>query len=105
VARGVDGRALLRNRLEHARALQRRAFAGDGQPVVLIVEALERGLAEALCASMAQEHEAVLGFEGRWIVGELEGLDGPRLDACTPQQILADERAVVAGAGPDQKDA
>jgi hypothetical protein len=54
---------------------------------------------------MAQQHEAVLGLERRRIVGELERLDRPRLDAGAPQQILADQRAVVAGAGPDEKDA
>jgi hypothetical protein len=73
--------------------------------VVLIVEAFERGLAEALRAAMAQQHKAIAGPEGRRIVGELERPDRPRLDAGAAQQILADQRAVVARAGSDQKDA
>jgi hypothetical protein len=42
--------------------------------------------------------------EAGWIVGELEGPDGPGLEAGAPQQILAGQRAVVAGSGADQED-
>jgi hypothetical protein len=54
---------------------------------------------------MAQQHEAVVRLEGWRIVGELERPDRPCLDARAAQQILADESAVVAGPGPDKKDA
>ena len=85
VARRVYGRALLRNRVDHAWAAQRSVLARDGQPVFLIVEAFERGLAEALCAAMAQQDKAIVGLEGRRIVGELKRPDRPRLDAGAPQ--------------------
>jgi hypothetical protein len=105
VARRVHGGTLLRNGIDHAWTAQRSALTGDGQPVVLIVEAFERGLAEALRAAMAQQYKAIVRLEGRRIVGELKRPHRPRLDAGAPQQILTDQRAVVAGAGSDQKDA
>src|SRR5207237_6635908 len=74
-------------------------------PVITVVEGVERRLAEALGSSMAQEHQAVVGLDPRWIVDELEGRDGPRVDAGAPHQILTDQRAVVTGPGADQKDA
>jgi hypothetical protein len=54
---------------------------------------------------MGQEHEPVVALEPRWVVDELEGPDRPRLDARASQQILANQRAVVAGSGADEKDA
>ena len=54
---------------------------------------------------MAQQDEAVVAFEAWWIVGKLEGPDRPGVDACASQQILTDQRAVMAGPGADQKDA
>jgi hypothetical protein len=73
--------------------------------VVLIVEAFERRLTEALAASMAQQQQPVVALDAGWIVDELEGGDRPGLDAGASQQILTDQRAVVTGPGADQKDA
>jgi hypothetical protein len=54
---------------------------------------------------MAQQHQAVVGFEPGRVVGELEGGDRPRLEASASQQILADQRAVVAGPCADEEEA
>jgi len=72
--------------------------------MVLRAETLERRLAEALASSMAQQHQAVVGREAGWIVGEFESRDRPRIQADASQQILTDQSAVVAGAGADQED-
>jgi hypothetical protein len=54
---------------------------------------------------MAQQHQAVVGPEAGWVVGELEGGDGPRVEAGASQQILADEGAMMAGPGADEEEA
>jgi hypothetical protein len=71
----------------------------------LAVEPLERSLTVALATSMADEHQAVVISQSRWIVGELERPDSPGVDAGAPQQVLTDERSVIARPGADQKDA
>jgi hypothetical protein len=73
--------------------------------MVLVIEGGERRLAEAFGAPMGQEQEPVVALEARWVVNELEGPDRPRLDARALQQILTNQRAVVAGPGADEKDA
>ena len=104
MARGVHRRAFLRDGVEDTRAAQRRAFASDGDPMVLAVEPFERRLAEALASSMAQQHQAVVISQIGWIVGEFESPDSPGLDTGASEQILTDQRAVVAGPGADKKD-
>jgi hypothetical protein len=71
----------------------------------LAVEPLQRSLAVALATSMAQQHQAVVISQSRWIVGELERPDSPGVDAGAPQQVLTDERSVIARPCADQKDA
>jgi hypothetical protein len=54
---------------------------------------------------MTQEQQAVVALDARWIVDELEGRDRPGLDARASQQILTNQRSVVARPCADQKDA
>jgi hypothetical protein len=71
----------------------------------LPVEPLERSLAVALATSMAEQHQAIVISQSRWIVRELERPDSPGVNPGAPQQVLTDERAVVTRPGADQKDA
>jgi hypothetical protein len=71
----------------------------------LAVEPVQRGLAIALAPAMAEQHQAVVISQGRWIVGELERPDSPGVNAGAPQQVLTDERSVIARPCANQKDA
>jgi hypothetical protein len=70
----------------------------------LAAEPLQRSLTVALATSMAEQYQAVVISQSRWIVGELERPDSPGLDAGAPQQVLTDQRAVIARPCADQKD-
>jgi hypothetical protein len=52
---------------------------------------------------MAEQHEAVIGFEAWWIVREFKRRDRPRVGAGASQQVLTDECAVVAGSRADDE--
>jgi hypothetical protein len=73
--------------------------------MVMTVEAVERCPTEALAASVAEQHEAVVGREAWWIVGEFKRWDCPRVDARASQQVLTHQGAVVAGPDADDENA
>ena len=73
--------------------------------MVLARKVFERGLAKALATSMAEQHQAVVISQSRWIVGKLKRPDSPGINAGAPQQVLTDERSVIARPCADQKDA
>jgi hypothetical protein len=71
--------------------------------VVLAAESFKGCLTEALAAPMAEQDEAVIGLEARWVVREFKRRNRPCVYAGASQQVLTDERAVVAGPSADEK--
>lgn len=71
--------------------------------MILAAEPFEGCLTEALAASMAEQDEAIIGLEARWVVREFKRRNRPCVYARASQQVLTDERAVVAGPGADEK--
>src|SRR5207245_9079199 len=106
VASCVDRRFFRLDRADHALTRQRGAIARDRHPWhrTLLGE-VERPAAEVFAAPMAEEDQTVSLAQGRWVVGELERADGPRLDPRASKDELPRQRAVVARPGADDKDA